>query len=83
MPPSSSRQGPVRKPKADIFTVLLILALAALIAACAFVYVDIARYEARVSPVGPAGSATNTVVAAAVPVDSTETGLQTLITRLT
>ena len=83
MPRSSSRQGPVRKPRADIFTVLLVLALVALIAACAFVYIDIARYEAGVSPLGPAPSAVITVVAAATPINPSETGSRTLVARLT
>ena len=83
MPRSSSRQGPVRKPKVDIFTVLLALALVALIAACAFLYIDIARYEAGVSPRPPAHSAVNIVVAAATPICPSKTQFETLVTRLT
>lgn len=82
MPRSSSRQGPVRKPKADIFTVLLALALVALIAACAFLYIDIARYEASLSPLGPVPSVTKTVVAAATPINPSETGFQAPIACL-
>ncbi len=83
MPRSSSRQGPVRKPRADIFTVLLILALVALITACAFVYIDISRYEASAAPLGPAHSIVNTAVAVATPVNLTETGSRILVTSLT
>ena len=58
---------------------LLALALVALIAACAFLYIDIARYEAGASPLGPARSAVNTVVAAAMPICPSETGSETLL----
>ena len=62
---------------------LLALALAALIVACAFVYIDIARYEAGASPLVPAPSAVKTVVAAATPINPSQTGLRTLVTCLT
>ena len=62
---------------------LLALALVALIAACAFLYIDIARYEAGASPLGPAHSTVNTVVAAATPICPSEIGVETLVTRLT
>jgi hypothetical protein len=74
LPRSSSKQGPVRKPKADIFTALLALALVALIAACVFLYFDIARYEASVAPVQPAPSPMKTMLAAATPINPSDTG---------
>jgi len=63
--------------------VLLALALVALISACAFLYIDIARYEAGASTPGPAPSAEETVVAAATPINPSQTGLRTLVTCLT
>ncbi len=44
MTPSSSRQGPFRKPKADIFTVLLVLGLVAIITGCILLYLEVADY---------------------------------------
>ena len=42
--PSSSKHGPYRKPRADIYTVLLIIALVALLIGCVFVYLETADY---------------------------------------
>jgi hypothetical protein len=42
--PSSSRQGPFRKPKADIFTLLLVLGLVAIITGCILFYLEVADY---------------------------------------
>lgn len=44
MTPSSSRQGPFRKPKADVFTVLLVLGLVAIITGCILLYLEVADY---------------------------------------
>ena len=57
---------------------LLALALVALIVACAFVYIDISRYEAGAAPLEPAHSVVNTAVAAATPVNPIEPGSQIL-----
>lgn len=40
----SSKHGPFRKPQADIFTVMLVLALVAIITACVFLYLETADY---------------------------------------
>ena len=44
MTPSSSRQGPFRKPKADVLTVLLVLGLVAIITGCILLYLEVADY---------------------------------------
>lgn len=43
--PNSSNDGPVfRKPRADLYTVLLVIALLAMIVACVFAYVEVKDY---------------------------------------
>ena len=42
-PPSSSR-GPYRKPRADIYTVMLALALVAIVIGCVCLYFEVADY---------------------------------------
>lgn len=41
---SSSNHGPYRKPRADIYTVLLIISLVAILLACVFLYLEVADY---------------------------------------
>lgn len=43
-PQSSSKHGPYRKPRADIYTILLIVSLLAIIMACVFLYLEVADY---------------------------------------
>jgi hypothetical protein len=42
--PASSKHGPYRKPRADVYTVLLIIALVAVLVGCLFAYLETADY---------------------------------------
>lgn len=59
--PASSKHGPYRKPRADVYTVLLIIALVAVLVGCLFAWLETADYPdkppwsgARTSWLGPA-----------------------------
>ena len=43
-PLSSSSRGPFRKPRADIYTVMLALALVAIVIGCVCLYLEVADY---------------------------------------
>jgi hypothetical protein len=43
-PLSPSSRGPFRKPRADIYTVMLVLALVAIVVGCVFMYLEVADY---------------------------------------
>jgi len=45
--PGSSKHGPYRKPRADIYTVLLIIALLATVIGCVFLYLETADYPGK------------------------------------
>ncbi len=44
--PASS---PVRKPKANVYTVMLVLALLAIIMGCVFLYLEIQEYQGKIN----------------------------------
>ena len=43
-PQGSSKHGPYRKPRADIYTVLLVIALLAILLGCLFLYFEVSDY---------------------------------------
>ena len=65
--PSSSDAGPGRKPQPDIYTILLAVALVALLVACILLYLEQGDYRGSamlVSPTSRAGAAMDARVAA-------------------
>ena len=64
-PQGSSKHGPYRKPRADIYTVLLVIALLAILLGCLFLYFEVSDYpdtppwsgaRAELSAPAPAGN---------------------------
>jgi hypothetical protein len=63
--PGSSKRGPYRKPRADIYTLLLIISLLAIVIGCVFLFLETADYtdkppwsggpSARLAPEDSAG----------------------------
>lgn len=56
MSPPSSPRGPYRKPRPDILTLLLGLALVAIVVACIFLYLEVADYGESPFSGGPSVS---------------------------
>ena len=47
--------GPFRKPRADLYTMMLLVALLALVIGTVFLYLEVQRLESRAQAPGPSG----------------------------
>jgi hypothetical protein len=52
---SGKPSGPFRKPRADLYTMMLLVALLALVIGTVFLYLEVQRLESRAQAPGPSG----------------------------
>ncbi len=61
---SGKPSGPFRKPRADLYTMMLLVALLALVIGTVFLYLEVQRLESRAQAPGPSGDVLTAVGAA-------------------
>jgi hypothetical protein len=67
---SGKPSGPFRKPRADLYTMMLLVALLALVIGTVFLYLEVQRLESRAQAPGPSGEAFTGGLAGAAAISS-------------